>query len=66
MIKISQDLKTTNHLLGQEWKELIEGTLIWACPNLIIGKVKTTKKCKTRFNLLDDVIDTNKNEKRSR
>ena len=35
----------------------ILGTLIWVCPNSIIGKVKTTKKCKTRFNLLGHVID---------
>ena len=30
----------------------ILGTLICACPNLIIAKVKTTKKCKTRFYIL--------------
>ena len=35
---------------------LILGTLIWAYPNSIIGKVKTTKKCKTRSNLLGHVI----------
>ena len=37
----------------------ILGTLTWACTNSIIGKVKTTKKSNTRFNLLDHVIDIN-------
>ena len=35
----------------------ILGTLIWACPNSMIGKVKTTKKCKIPSNLLGHVID---------
>ena len=37
----------------------ILGTLIWACPNSITGKVKTKKKRNTRFNFLGHVIDIN-------
>ena len=37
----------------------ILGTLIWACSNLIKGKVKTIKKCNTHFNLLGHVININ-------
>ena len=35
----------------------ILGTLIWACPNSIKGRVKATKKCKTCSNLLGHIID---------
>ena len=42
----------------------ILGALIWACPNSIICKLKTTKKWKTCSNLLGHTIDINWNKKK--